>query len=246
MALRIRRTAALLATGILATAALGACGGPEDDAADGGSSQSTAQDGGASASDAGGTGSDAGGASDGGSDGFDAGGSSASDASDGGDDSAGGSATVSSQPAADADLREVDFPVDAQKAVDTAVDEAGDGTVHAVELDHDSKDDAWQYDVKILVGEQDHEVTIDAVSGKVVHSEQEHTDDAEKAVDLSDPMTFEQALEAASAKADGPLRSWKLEWDDGHRAYQFDIGSQDETDEVTVDVDSGSVSVDAD
>lgn len=220
MALRIRRTAALLATGILATAALGACGGPEDDAADGGSSQSTAQDGGASASDA-------------------------ADASDGGDDSA-GSGTVSSQPAADADLREVDFPVDAQKAVDTAADEAGDGTVHAVELDHDSKDDAWQYDVKILAVEQDHEVTIDAVSGKVVHSEQEHTDDTEKAVDLSDPMTFEQALEAASAKADGPLRSWKLEWDDGHRAYQFDIGSQDETDEVTVDVDSGSVSVDAD
>lgn len=229
--LRLRRTAALLATAVLATAALGACDGPDDDAADTGTSQATTQDGGSAASDAGGDASDAGGAP-----------------SDGGGEGADGSGgeTVSAQPDADADLREISFPVDAQKAVGIAADEAGDGTLHAVELDHDSEDDAWQYDVRILVGDQDHKVTVDAVSGKIVGSEEEHTDDTEKAIDLSDPMTFEQALDAASQKADGPLRSWKLEWDDGHRAYQFDIGSTQEPDEVTVDVDSGAVSVDRD
>lgn len=215
MMTRIHRPAAILTASVLAMAALSGCSDSGNDA-DESNTPSTSQQ--SSASDSGG-------------------GSESGDPSDPGDE-------VNDQPAADADLRDVTFPIDAQAAIDTATQKVGKGTVHAIELDHDSQADAWQYDVKILSGSDDYKVTIDAVSGKVVHSEHESTDDTEKAIDLSDPMTFDDALDKASQKADGPLRGWKLEWDDGHREYQFDIGPEHDTPEVTVDVDSGNTRLD--
>ncbi|WP_152352494.1 PepSY domain-containing protein [Brachybacterium subflavum] len=221
MMTRIHRPAAILATGVLAMAALGACSDSGDDAGEG-KAPSTSQQSSAS---------DVGGASDG-------------DGASEGADARGSGGEVNDQPAADADLRDVTFPIDAQAAIDTATQKVGKGTVHAIELDHDSRAGAWQYDVKILSGSDDYKVTIDAVSGNVVHSEHESTNDTEKAIDLSGPMTFDDALDKASQKADGPLRGWKLEWDDGRREYQFDIGPEHETPEVTVDVDSGSTRLD--
>jgi uncharacterized membrane protein YkoI len=212
------RTAALAAGALLALGAAG-CSGDAQDGSDAGSDDSGAP---VASSDSGA--SDAGGSDAGASD---AGGS--SDASDLGPET---------------DLRTEALPVSAADAVAAAQDEVGEGTLHAVELDYDEDDAAWQFDVKILAGTTDHKVVIDAVSGETVADETETTDDQEQAVDLEDPMTYDEALEKATAEVDGELRGWKLEFDDGMTQYQFDLAAGGDEQEVTVDADSGAVTVD--
>ena len=107
----------------------------------------------------------------------------------------------------------------AEDAVSTAEEAAGQGTLHAVELDYDEDAGAWQWDVKILVDRTDHKVVIDAVSGEVVTDEQERTDDQEQPVDLEGPMSYDEASGIATEEVDGPIRSWKLEYDDGRTQY---------------------------
>lgn len=127
---------------------------------------------------------------------------------------------VSEMPGEDIDLRETIFPVEAQDAIDKATDEAGDGDVHAIELDYDSDQDSWVYSVKILTDgldneNDDHKVKIDPVNGDVVDQETEQTSDTEKAIDLNDPMTYDEALDKATQDVEDALRGWKYEWDNG-------------------------------
>lgn len=221
-----KRFALVASSGVLALGAVG-CSGSSDEADDGpgedSSTTETSDDGGAS--DEGGT-SDSGGMSDGGGSDDDA---DAEDADDYGPET---------------DLRTDAPPVEAQEAVTTAQDEVGEGTLHAVELDYDEDDGAWQWDVKILAGTTDHKVVIDAATGEIVKAESDTTDDEEKAIDLDSPMTFDEALDRATTEQDGELRGWKLEYDDGMFQYQFDIASGADEQEVTVDVETGDVTLD--
>lgn len=167
----------------------------------------------------------------------------ASEASEGSDEA------VSDMPEEDADLREVTFPVSAQDAVDTATDETGEGEVHAIELDHDSDVGSWTYSVKVLTAgdgdkHDDHKVIIDPVTGEVISQETDQTSDTEEAIDLDDPMTYDEALEKATGEVDDALRGWKYEWDDGGFEYQFDLGSMEDDTEVSVDPESGDVTTD--
>ncbi len=100
--------------------------------------------------------------------------------------------------------------------------------------------------MKILKDGQDHNVVVDGINGSVVKDESDSTSDQEKAIDLSDLMTLDEAMKLATAQVDGPVREWKLEYDDGFRAYQFDIakGGGSSTTEVTVNVDTTKVTVD--
>lgn len=157
--------------------------------------------------------------------------------------------TVDEMPDENADLRETAFPVSAQEAIDTATDETGDGTVHAIELDYDSDTSSWMYSVKVLTeasgqDNDDHKVLIDPVSGDVTDQETESTSDQEEAIDLDDPMTYDEALDKATREVDDALRGWKYEWDDGQLEYQFDLGPMEETTEVTVLADSGDIRTD--
>ena len=145
---------------------------------------------------------------------------------------------------ADADLAEDSPAISAEDAIKKAKDKVGGGTVHGIELDWDDKDQAWQYDVSILDGKTDHYVDIDAETGKVVSEDTDDADDKEQAIDLNDPMTFEDALKRAQKKSDGKLVSWKLEFDDDKQEYQFDFEKDGEDTEVTVDTESKRVSVD--
>ena len=145
---------------------------------------------------------------------------------------------------ADADLAEDSPAISAEDAIKKAKDKVGGGTVHGIELDWDDKDQAWQYDVSILDGKTDHDVDIDAETGKVVSEDKDDADDKEQAIDLNDPMTFDDALKRAQKKSDGKLVSWKLEFDDDKQEYQFDFEKDGEDTEVTVDTESKRVSVD--
>lgn len=144
----------------------------------------------------------------------------------------------------DADLSKETPSVTPEDAIATAKKEAKDGLVHAIELDFDERDGAWQYEVKIIDGSTDFDVEIDAESGEAVDVEKDTTDDKEKAIDLKDPMTYDEALELAQDKASGRLDGWKLESDDDRIEYQFDFDDGGEEIEVSVDVESERVSVD--
>lgn len=146
----------------------------------------------------------------------------------------------------DADLRDVEFSVSPQQALDISAEEIGsDGTVHAIEIDYSEHNQAWTWSVKTLVSGTDHEVEINADTGKILETEKESTNDTEKPISLTDPMPLQEAQKLALQKVEGPIRGWKLEWDDGIKAYQFDIGDgQGDEVEVTVNVEDGSVTVD--
>jgi uncharacterized membrane protein YkoI len=163
------------------------------------------------------------------------------------DDTAGEDANSdSSALPADADLSKDSASVSPEDAIDTALKETGDGIVHGIELDWDETDSAWQYEVSILDGTTDHDIEIDAESGKIVDHDKDSTDDEEKAIDLTDPMTFDEALELAQEKSSGRLVGWKLEYDDGQREFQFDFEHDGEETETTVDVETERVTVDDD
>lgn len=150
--------------------------------------------------------------------------------------------TTSTPP--DADLREVSFAVDVQRALRISAETAGaDEVVPTIDLDFSEHYGAWVWTVETLTGGTDHEVEIDADTGAVLDHEQDSGDD-ERAVDPTDPMTPERAMELATAEVDGPVRAWQLQWDDGAKVYEVEIGSGDEDEDVIVAVDSGQVTVD--
>ncbi|WP_209370633.1 PepSY domain-containing protein [Brevibacterium renqingii] len=146
----------------------------------------------------------------------------------------------------DADLSKTMPKTTAADAVKIGQDKvkAKDGTLHAIELDYDSEDGKWEYDVKIKDGSTDHKVVIDAATGKVIRDESEDSDDKEKAIDLNSPMSYDEAYDLAKKKGEGRLAGWKLEYDDGQREYQFDFDDKGSETEVTVNVESKKVTVD--
>ncbi|WP_209323655.1 PepSY domain-containing protein [Brevibacterium renqingii] len=146
----------------------------------------------------------------------------------------------------DADLSKTMPKTTAADAVKIGQDKvkAKDGTLHAIELDYDSEDGKWEYDVKIKDGSTDHKVVIDAATGKVIRDESEDSDDKEKAIDLNSPMSYDEAYDLAKKKGEGRLSGWKLEYDDGQREYQFDFDDKGTETEVTVNVESKKVTVD--
>lgn len=136
-------------------------------------------------------------------------------------------------------LRSTDMPVSAQDAIDTATSEAGGGFVYSIEMDYSRSASAWVYEVKVLDGTTKHEYDIGAETGEVLEHETDSTDDEEREITLEEPMTFAEALEAATTEVNEPLRGWKYEWDDGRLIYEFDLGSPRDTVEITVDAETG-------
>lgn len=144
----------------------------------------------------------------------------------------------------DADLATHEFATSAQDAIDTATQEAGEGTVHAIEIDWEDDHNAWIWTVKTLVDGTDHEVDINADTGEVVKTEEDSTDDKEKAIDLNDPMTFEEARDKALEVREGRITEWKYEWDDNRPEFEFDIEKDGNSEDVVVNAETGEAKED--
>lgn len=162
-------------------------------------------------------------------------------------DSDGESGTDDATTDSDIDLASDETPITASDALDISSEEVEGGDaaiVHAIELEYSSSSDRWEWSVKTLVDGTDNKVKIDADSGEIIKHEEDSTDDEEKAIDLDDPMSFSEARDLALDKRDGRISSWKYEWDDGRYEWQFDIDDGSDTEEVTVDAETGATELD--
>lgn len=142
------------------------------------------------------------------------------------------------------DVRGQSPETDHEQAVSAAVEAAGGGIVYEIELDHSDDAGEWVYEVSVLDGTTDHDITLSAASGEVLEHERDDEDDSEREVTFDD-MTPAEALELAAAEvgADTVLEGWTLSWDDGRLHYDIDTDADDD-DDLEVWVDDSSVTRD--
>ncbi len=158
--------------------------------------------------------------------------------------SASDSATAEST-SEDVDLATQSFAISPEDAIDRAVQEAGGGFVHSIELDWSSDNNAWVYELDVLNGSTELDMDMNADSGVIVELDRDDTDDAKQPIDLESPMSWEEARDTALQAAQGRITSWKLEYDDDYTAYEFDIEDASGDDvEVEINVDTGQVEID--
>ncbi|GAA1490375.1 PepSY domain-containing protein [Brachybacterium sacelli] len=234
---RSRSTVRAAALGAFVIALAAGCGGQGDENGEG---ITQGEGSGGSASDGGGSD----GASDGGASGGASDGGGSDEASDGGgsDDAASGSGQASALPA-DADLASEQLPVPAEEAVGIAVQTAGGGETESVSIDHDD-DRGWTWEIEVAVDGSEHNLDIDATTGKVLEHEEDDDRVEDPVVDVTSPMTPQEAIDLAVAERDSRVSGWDLDSDDGAIRYQVDIQSSGDDDvEVGVDVESGEVRV---
>ena len=221
---RTRTTARAVALGALVLGLAAGCG------TESGSDEAPAVEGPGAASDGGGA-SDAGGADD-------------ATEGDGSSSDDGGAAAGGAALPADADLATAQLPVTAEQAVRIGMDAVGGGELRQIEIDRD--DDAWEWELEIALDGRQHELDIDTSSGEVTVHEQDDDEDGDPAVDVTSPMTPEEAIEIALGKEPGRVSGWDLASDDDRVRYTVDItrSSGDDDVEVEVDVETGEARVD--
>src|SRR5690625_2150756 len=168
---------------------------------------------------------------------------------------AGDAAPASSARAAEATTDTVDalrgdagpatatLPATAEDAWDIALEATGGGEVRSIEID--DHDGSWELEIEIQLDGEEHELDIDATTGEVTDHDREADDDREPAVDITSPMTYQEAIEIALGEQDGRVEGWELDSDDGRIEYTIDIEREDVEDvEVEVDVETGETRID--
>lgn len=137
------------------------------------------------------------------------------------------------------DLREHTFAVPAHDAIRIAREETGAAFAYALELEFSDRHGVWVWEVEL----PGHDVDLDADTGAVLRKQTDEDDGDDRPLDLTSPMTWEQALEAAQQVRSGTVRGWGVEWDDGVQQFRFDIGDGD-TEDVVVDTRTGQAHLD--
>lgn len=131
-----------------------------------------------------------------------------------------------------------------RKAARTAADEVSDGTLTELELKRGADDKpVWETSVAEKDGTE-HQVNVDADSGKVVLSRTEPDQDADDKRKLEDRLSgakisSQQAVDKATGQTKGTVTSVKLDdTDDGTTIWSVDIVSTDDWNKTTYDVDA--------
>lgn len=149
------------------------------------------------------------------------------------------SSAVASGPGPDADLMTTTFPVDLDRALAVAEETVPGGTVTKIELEYERSDNAWVYKIDSQVGTEQRELRIDAQSAQVIRDDRDQESDNPVAVDPR-RLTPMDAAARATELVPGSVESWSLEFDDGRQRYSFDIRTGNGTEDVDVDVESGT------
>lgn len=125
----------------------------------------------------------------------------------------------------------------ALRAIATAAQAAG-GTAYEL----DDADDDGQWEIDVMVGDRNHEVTV-AADGQTVVSREEDDADTEDRNRLQQAQTtIEQAIEAALMEVPGNLDDVELDDDNGRTVWEVTVDEQNMQDvEVYVDVVTGDV-----
>lgn len=147
------------------------------------------------------------------------------------------------QPGEDADLAGLTLFKPPATALARAAEISG-GIVHELELGHSRDHGGWVYEVYVRDGDIEHEITIDAVTGKVLEVDRDDDeDDPVQAIDLS-IMSPSEAMRIALQTQPGTVSEWKLAWRHGRLVYEVDVRTGDDSVDVFVDVESGEASLD--
>ncbi|MCQ9388876.1 PepSY domain-containing protein [Brevibacterium sp. 50QC2O2] len=132
------------------------------------------------------------------------------------------------------DLATQNVPITPAAALEAAQQKA-QGTFYTIELDFEQRNSAWEYELGFQHDRTEYEVSVDAVTGKVVDVHKEATDDRETPIEVDKPLPYSEALSLAQEKSSGRLTGWSLEADDGHIDYSFDFDEDGKDVDVTVD-----------
>lgn len=142
-----------------------------------------------------------------------------------------------------ADLATEKLPITAEQAIEIGTETVGGGDLVQIEIDHDDAD--WEWELEIILDGTQHELDIDATTGEVTEHEQDSDDDQDPVVDVTSPMTYDEAIEIALGEEPGRVSGWDLDSDDGQIRYQIDIDRSEGGDvEVNIDVETREVSID--
>ncbi|MGP9538787.1 PepSY domain-containing protein [Brachybacterium sp. AOP43-C2-M15] len=142
----------------------------------------------------------------------------------------------------DADLATEELPITAERAIEIATEEVGGGDLTQIEIDHD--DDVWEWELELVLDGTQHELDIDATTGEVTEHETDD-DDRDPVVDVTSPLSYDEAIEIALGEEPGRVSGWELDSDDGAIRYQIDIDRSEGGDvEVEIDVETREVRVD--
>ena len=143
----------------------------------------------------------------------------------------------------DADLATTTFPVGLDRALAVADQTVPGGIVTKIELTFDRPANAWVWKIDSQQNTDQHEIVIDAQSARVLADDRDQESGAPVAVDPR-RLTPEDAVARATALLPGSVAEWTLEYDDGVQRYSVDIRTGNTTEDVHVDVDSGTATRD--
>lgn len=135
------------------------------------------------------------------------------------------------------DTQSVDYSevkTDANQAIKTAQKEVK-GELESISFDYNDKEKKWAYDVNLREGNQSHEVTIDAISNKVLKKETEKENDNEKTINYKDVTPIEDIIEIAKKEYNGDVKEWSLDEDDGLVKYDVELNKDGKSKEFEID-----------
>jgi len=131
-----------------------------------------------------------------------------------------------------------------RKAASTAVKEVPDGTITEIELGrNDNRKAVWQATVATKDGTE-HEVDVDAATGKVVRSRTDPDQDGEDKRDVAQQISeakisSQKAVDTATGRTKGTVTSVSLDdTDDGTLIWSVDIVTTSDWNKTTYDVDT--------
>lgn len=142
------------------------------------------------------------------------------------------------------DLASMTFDVSWEDAVASAKS-AFDGQLTAVGLEAERGE--WVYSVDLVSSSEEYEATISATTGEILDARTEKldADDAaestDEIIDTNGLITPEEAMRAAVARVDGPVRSWSLDRDRRGVEFEVEVLAGNDSTDVSVDAKTGEV-----